>query len=793
MAGRPRNGSIVRGLEVGNDTLGEREPVPTLLMTSKSLLQHDAIPAPNSSQHPDHQDLLLQEQLLPTPPASAGATPSSMRRRRKEPPSSSLLMMTMNVWSATSNANANSAMNYASSASSLPPTPTAAPQSGNLMMMDPWDSLSDTCDDDDMDRMSLDEMTTASSGSSDPLQQQQNSYPSSLQFHHHHSNSHLTSSHGGRPQPPQHSLQSVLNLDSPHTARDFSACTDPADARVCNVSHMFLSSNNAEVVGNGSGSGGSATTNDSMSSSRMGSLTAAPGTTKRSSWVTRSPAAAQQVPQDKHMEIVSDDMEAIELTCPDATISLVRTSSGRSVRSRPSSVTKGKKSHPRIPSHLPPELLLQIFSHFDPSPSRDPTAFLAPTTTTAALQSCALVCRWWNRVATRVLWRRPQVYDAQKFEKLVNVVANSTGSQHPPTTFAYASLTHHLSLSQTLSETHRHTPRLSSLLTRFLSLPTLHLSTLDLAFCKGVSNFALQRCAHSLRHLTSLNLAGGGRSEICIIKVARECRGLKRLGLAWNDQVGDFCVREVGRWCRELEWLDLSGCWRVGDGGVQGLVRGLASSSTIPYSTSGIKLCSSSLQTQQSSSSNTTTTKMEITPPLVPSNAPPLPNSRLTSHSTSPPTPPATPPSMTPSYSSSSSSSSSSSPHHTPKLAYLSLSYCTNITDPALQDLIAKLTPSLQVLNVLSCGDPGGHIRQQIEDAQHAGHSVAVSGGTLVPISSLLQQQQPPQTSSSSVVDQDFMRVEDHHHHHRQQQDKSSRNLIFNVPDFIPFWDGIRT
>ncbi|RKO85142.1 hypothetical protein BDK51DRAFT_32360, partial [Blyttiomyces helicus] len=322
-----------------------------------------------------------------------------------------------------------------------------------------------------------------------------------------------------------------------------------------------------------------------------------------------------------------------------------------------------------VVAHFPPELLIQIFAHFDP-PSSSATAYLclSPKSTTAALAACSGVSKWWSRVVTKMLWRRPRVYDVMRFEKMIEVAERSDGTgasggavvrgiRHrneaaeessggkndtpsdsdlptendtgatpsSQTLFQYSTLLEHLSLSQTLPETHRHSPRLSTLLTRLLTLPTLHLSVLDLGFCK-ISNFDLQRSAHALSTLKALNLSGGGRSEICVIKLARECRSLQRLCLGWNEAVGDFAVREVGRLCASLVWLDLSGCWRVGDAGVGGLAR-------------------------------------------------------------------------------TASKRASRAPLPVPRLRYLNLSYCTNLTIAGVHELLQNCGESLEVLNVFGCGD----------------------------------------------------------------------------------------
>ncbi|KAJ3050273.1 hypothetical protein HK097_008761, partial [Rhizophlyctis rosea] len=164
---------------------------------------------------------------------------------------------------------------------------------------------------------------------------------------------------------------------------------------------------------------------------------------------------------------------------------------------------KEKTPPPPAVSRIPPELLLQIFDHFDPN-HNDTTAHLSATSTTASLRACALVCKRWNMAATRVLWRKPRVYDVTRFGKLVDVVEGHwKGSKvvevddpiptdRSPTkspkrmtvTYPYATYLSHLSLSPTLPETSRHSTDLSTHLSRLLSVTTLNLTSLDISFCK---------------------------------------------------------------------------------------------------------------------------------------------------------------------------------------------------------------------------------------------------------------------------------------------------------------------
>ncbi|KAJ3177804.1 hypothetical protein HDU87_004326 [Geranomyces variabilis] len=689
-------------------------------------------------------------------------------------------------------------------------------------------------------------------------------------------------------QQQQHNLlHSALNLDTPHATRVGESFDDPADSRIHSCSHMFLtdtlSTNNACPSVSGSpptasfesGNKPASALNQHLSQQQQqqqqphhpiriplpygttpsldaqgtypssmpmdtgcllysrrtvivdhipgrcsdagqqqqqGSTTATATTTttRRSSLMLVAPAVEREyVPMDEDvMEIMLD---------PTFT------------ESAPPARTPFSARNTSVVAHFPPELLVQIFSHFDP-PSRDSsTAFLSPSCTIAALRHCASVCRWWNHVATRVLWRRPRVYDAARFEKLVVVAENaaSAAAAHlaksentSTTTFAYPDLIQHLSLSQTLSEPHRYAHRLSPLLVRLISLPTLHLATLDLGFCKGVSNFALQRCAHALRSLTSLNLAGGGRSEICVIKLASECRDLKRLGLGWNSAVTDFCVREVGRWCPNLEWIDLSGCYGVGDTGVMWLVKGLVGTSsrgggasnglkrparlmdvgTIPTNAPSPTLSSSpGTPPNRFLSSSPSAANRFLDLPLPPCRSPTNVRSSLptttTTMTTTPTAASACPPLLL------------ASAHHQRRrtrmsaLKHINLSYCTHITTLSVRDLVERCGDSLEIVNIVGCGDTtavrsecawvaAGVLRQRQRQQQNYQRRMIQSPPPQPPVVTTVAAARSSGAAAAGgggPIKYDRL---DGGRFSRGVPD--GRMIKINVPGFVPFWDGIR-
>ncbi|KAI8053349.1 hypothetical protein BDF22DRAFT_655355 [Syncephalis plumigaleata] len=73
----------------------------------------------------------------------------------------------------------------------------------------------------------------------------------------------------------------------------------------------------------------------------------------------------------------------------------------------------------------------------------------------------------------------------------------------------------------------------------------MSLRELDLGFCKGARNYDLQRIAPLLSNLTYLNLAGGGRTDIVISKIAKHCPRLQRLSLRGMHQFPTLAVQKL--------------------------------------------------------------------------------------------------------------------------------------------------------------------------------------------------------------------------------------------------------
>ncbi|KAJ3412901.1 hypothetical protein HDV05_008765 [Chytridiales sp. JEL 0842] len=360
-------------------------------------------------------------------------------------------------------------------------------------------------------------------------------------------------------------------------------------------------------------------------------------------------------------------------------------------RRPPSKLTKsGGKA-----SALPTEILLQILTPFQPPLSSPPTSPTSPapssllslSSTLSTLVQCTLVCKSWNRVATPLLYTSPLLKSPQSFEKMLDALENPFKS---PT--LHASLIKTLPLPLLLSEAHRNHLILSKLFTRaVLETPglTSNLTTLDLSFVKGVSNYTLQKTAHLLGNLEALNLGGTAVSEICVIKLARSCgRSLRRLGLGWNQGVGDFGIREVVGVCENLEWLDLSGCARVTDAGCLAIAKALGKKETIRNGGFGLRDVASPLPITPSFSNSTTNFINPLTP-LVPSH------SHLSFFSP-PPRPSSAPPFMQPHTST-----------HPPRkgLRHLSLNYCTNLTPTGITALLHPQTTRLETLNVVGCSN----------------------------------------------------------------------------------------
>ncbi|TPX35596.1 hypothetical protein SmJEL517_g02109 [Synchytrium microbalum] len=327
--------------------------------------------------------------------------------------------------------------------------------------------------------------------------------------------------------------------------------------------------------------------------------------------------------------------------------------------------TKGSKKTAAL---LPVELLLCIFAYFaPPATALEECALNQPRDSSAALLASALVCKRWAVPAIKTMWRRPMIYDVQRFAKLVHTAEESAlkiiGDHSSEditklarlstttTSFPYVDYLCQLSLSNTLAENQRNASRLSVMLPRLLLTTSMSkaLTLLDLSFAKGVSNYSLLRCATNLSNLLCLNISGGNRSEIVVLKVADCCRSLKKLSLAWNEQVGDFAMVEIGKKVKHLEWLDVTGCIQLSDAGV------------IAFSKS---------QAEEHETLCTDASSSYITPASSPRASP--------------------------------YASSSFNRPRTPPLKYLSLSYCKDITGQGILGAAGYL-PALNVLNIVGC------------------------------------------------------------------------------------------
>ncbi|KAK9722502.1 hypothetical protein K7432_002606 [Basidiobolus ranarum] len=263
--------------------------------------------------------------------------------------------------------------------------------------------------------------------------------------------------------------------------------------------------------------------------------------------------------------------------------------------------------------HFAPELLYKIFSYL--------------SFTQASLGACALVCKQWNSIACTILWRRPiftSLSSVEKFISALNIdltlqpdlsslpppcltpsssnissspIASTssftvsstseygglTPSDHTPCSDMnshnnhseiaaqrYASLVRIIDFTL-LDEIHRNSTVLSHHIVRLIPLVQPSLQCLDLGFNKGVKNFDLQRLSPWLSNLTSLNLAGGGRTDIVLTKLSKHCPNLTRLSVSWNSQLTDFGFVEMARHCRKLRALDLTNCAQITDTGVMAL------------------------------------------------------------------------------------------------------------------------------------------------------------------------------------------------------------------------------
>ncbi|KAJ3215487.1 hypothetical protein HDU67_000345 [Dinochytrium kinnereticum] len=192
---------------------------------------------------------------------------------------------------------------------------------------------------------------------------------------------------------------------------------------------------------------------------------------------------------------------------------------------------------------IPTEVLLLIFSNLLPSS----TSASSASTSSASLCACSLVCHQWHSASSSLLYNTPHISSLSVLESLIrslcpppsglittvtdttvrgSVTTTSTSrhircireSGHEARTVAPPrSLIRNLALSASLVESQRHAPGLSTLLGRLLAVPGVSLEGLDLGFCKGVSNFALQRLFSSseVSDLFFVTNGCGDKPECC--------------------------------------------------------------------------------------------------------------------------------------------------------------------------------------------------------------------------------------------------------------------------------------
>ncbi|KAJ3349543.1 hypothetical protein HDU91_006374 [Kappamyces sp. JEL0680] len=175
------------------------------------------------------------------------------------------------------------------------------------------------------------------------------------------------------------------------------------------------------------------------------------------------------------------------------------------------------------------------------------------------------VCRRWHQLLLPKLYEKQRlVWSNHQLERLIRCKSNSKDS----VTITRLSLGH-------LSEHDRYSTHLGSLAWSLLSNQKFtNLTVLDLSFCKGISNSVLVRMAPFLRGIQTLNLAGGGRSDACLLAILRNCQSsLQSLNLSWNVSITDATLVFIGIYCSSLKSLDLSGCSKITDLGLMSLSR----------------------------------------------------------------------------------------------------------------------------------------------------------------------------------------------------------------------------
>lgn len=104
------------------------------------------------------------------------------------------------------------------------------------------------------------------------------------------------------------------------------------------------------------------------------------------------------------------------------------------------------------------------------------------------------------------------------------------------------------------------------------------LQSLDVSYCRKLSDRGLKTVAEGCQDLRGLQLAGCRLiTDTALQSLSQNCHSLKELGLQGCTSITDFGISELVKGCKKIKLLDISKCSNVGDEGVSKVAKACSS------------------------------------------------------------------------------------------------------------------------------------------------------------------------------------------------------------------------
>lgn len=107
-------------------------------------------------------------------------------------------------------------------------------------------------------------------------------------------------------------------------------------------------------------------------------------------------------------------------------------------------------------------------------------------------------------------------------------------------------------------------------------LPSLQ--SLDVSYCRKLTDKGLKRVAEGCHDMRKLQLAGCRLiTDMALQSLSQNCHSLEELGLDGCTSITDFGITELVKGCKKIKFLDISKCSNVGDEGVSRVAKACSS------------------------------------------------------------------------------------------------------------------------------------------------------------------------------------------------------------------------